>query len=183
MYSFKCVHLPDVSCSWLMVLHGHGEEEMEHHLTRMRCGPLWKGGFMCMFVCAMSHRYVPKGCTVYLFDVVLAIPSFAPTFSPLLPFPSSHLLSILPPLSNSSPPLLPSPPSLPSPTICPNAVGYNGYSLAYSVLYSVVVLLPHENGKQSGKHLWCERSISCFNPHTIHIYTHMMSSGTDIYGN
>ena len=27
---------------------------------------------MCMFVCAMSHRYVADGCTAYLCDVVLS---------------------------------------------------------------------------------------------------------------
>ena len=42
-------------------------------------GPLWKGG--CMFVCAMSHGYVAKGCTAYLFDVVPLICSHL-LFSP-----------------------------------------------------------------------------------------------------
>ena len=55
-----CIHsnvyayLPDVSCSWPMLLGGDEEEEREHHPTRMRSGPLWKGGSMCIFMCAMS---------------------------------------------------------------------------------------------------------------------------------
>ena len=53
LFSFKYVCLPVVSCSWPMLLGGDGEEEREHNPTRMRSGPLWKGG--CMFVCAMSH--------------------------------------------------------------------------------------------------------------------------------
>ena len=67
-------------------------------------GLLWKCGCMCMFVCAMSHEYVAKGCTAHLCDVCLL--SFP--FSHLLlelssPSPSSH--SSLP-LSSSSSPLL-----------------------------------------------------------------------------
>ena len=27
LYSLKCVHLPDVSCSWPMLLGGDGDEE------------------------------------------------------------------------------------------------------------------------------------------------------------
>ena len=52
LYSFKCVRLPDVSCSWPMLLGGDGEEEREHHPTRMRVD------HSGMFVCAMSHGYV-----------------------------------------------------------------------------------------------------------------------------
>ena len=52
--------LPDVTCSWPMLLGGDGEEERELHPTRMRGGPLWKGGCMCMFACAMSHGYVAE---------------------------------------------------------------------------------------------------------------------------
>ena len=91
LYSFKCVHLPDVSCSWLMLLGGDGDEEREHHPTRI-------GGCMCMFVCV---DMLPR--------VVLAIPSFAPIFSSLLPFPSSPLLFLSSLLSPSLyPPPLPS---------------------------------------------------------------------------
>ena len=61
LYSFKYVCLPDVSCSWPMLLGEDGEEEREHHPTRMRGGSLWKGGCMCMFVYAMSHGYVAEG--------------------------------------------------------------------------------------------------------------------------
>ena len=60
LFSFKYVCLPVVSCSWPMLLGGNGEEEREHHPTRMRSGPLWKGGCMCMFVCAISHGYVAE---------------------------------------------------------------------------------------------------------------------------
>ena len=35
-------------------------------------------GKMGMFMCAMSHGYVAKGCTAHLCDVLLVIPSFAP---------------------------------------------------------------------------------------------------------
>ena len=41
LYLFKCVCLPDVSCSWPMLLGGDGEEEREHHPTRMRGRSLW----------------------------------------------------------------------------------------------------------------------------------------------
>ena len=47
-YSFKCVRLPDVSCSWPMLLGGDGEEEREHHPTRM---PLW---YVYVCVCHVS---------------------------------------------------------------------------------------------------------------------------------
>ena len=43
-----------------MLLGGYGEKERELHPTRMS-GSLWKGGRMCMFVCAMSHRYIYTG--------------------------------------------------------------------------------------------------------------------------
>ena len=49
LYSFKCVHLPDVSCSWPMLLGEDGKEEMEHHPTRI-------GGCMCIFVCSLISR-------------------------------------------------------------------------------------------------------------------------------
>ena len=55
LYSFKCVCLPDVSCSWPLLLGGDGEEEREHHPTRLR-GIDHSG--MCMFVCAMFNGYV-----------------------------------------------------------------------------------------------------------------------------
>ena len=84
------------------------------HPTRMRGGLLWKGGCMYMFVCAMSHGYVAKGCTAYLCDVLQACYPlicshilFSPPLPLLLPsFPlsstSSPLLSPLP-LSSSFP--------------------------------------------------------------------------------
>ena len=54
-----------------------------------------------------------------------------------------------------------------------------GIRFTYSVLYSVVVLFPTtcDSGRQSGKHIWCEWPITLI--HTPHILT----SGTDIYGN
>ena len=42
------------------MLLGGDEEEREHHPTRIRSGPPWKGGCMYMFVCAMSHGYVAE---------------------------------------------------------------------------------------------------------------------------
>ena len=35
MLSFKCVHLPDVTCSWPMLLGGDGDEVREHHPIRI----------------------------------------------------------------------------------------------------------------------------------------------------
>ena len=78
------------------------------HPTRMRGGLLWKGGCMYMFVCAMSHGYVAKGCTAHLCDVLQACYPILcshilfspplPLLSPSLPLPSptSPLLSPLP---------------------------------------------------------------------------------------
>ena len=102
--------LPDVNCSWPILLGGDGEEEREHHASHQDEGWLWKGE--CMFVCTMSHRYVAEGCTAYLCDVVQASPSFDPVLISLLSSPSSLLPS---PLSFSSS----FPKSLPSPPICP----------------------------------------------------------------
>ena len=83
LYSFKCVCLPDVSYSWLILLGGGGEEEMEHYPT------------MNVFVCAMSHGYVAEGCTAYLCDVELAIASFAPHLHLLFFLPLLHFLRYL----------------------------------------------------------------------------------------
>ena len=54
--------LPVVSCSWPMLLGGDGEEEREHHPTRMRSAWNTLEGWVhvYMFVCAMSHRYVAE---------------------------------------------------------------------------------------------------------------------------
>ena len=52
IHSNVSVQLPDVSFSLTMLLGGDGEEEREHH---PRGGSLWKGGCLCVFVCAMSH--------------------------------------------------------------------------------------------------------------------------------
>ena len=105
----NCTHsnvcLPDVNCSWPMLLGGDVEEEREHHASHQDKGWLWNGE--CMFLCAMSHRYVAEGYTAYLCDVVQASLSIDPVLISLLSSPSSLLPS---PLSFS----------LPSPPICPN---------------------------------------------------------------
>ena len=97
------------------------------HPTRMRGGPLWKGGCMCIFVCAMT-------CVMFcLLSPPLLPSSLLSSPSPPLVFSSS--LSLPPPSSPSSLPLLPplssllSPPSLPSPTICLNTAGYFGHDV------------------------------------------------------
>ena len=51
LHSFKCVCLPVVSCSWPMLLGGDGEEEREHHPTRMRARSLW---YVYVCVCHVS---------------------------------------------------------------------------------------------------------------------------------
>ena len=94
---------------------------------------------VCVCLCVLCPTDVADGCTAYLCDVVLAIPSFAP------PLPSCLIISsLLPFLSNRFPllfsPLLPSPSLLPSPlsritsfsTYLPQHSwhGYKGYSLA-----------------------------------------------------
>ena len=150
-----------------------------NHPTRMRGGLLWKGGCMYMFVCAMSHGYVAKGCTAHLCDVLQA------SCYPLL---CSHIL-FSPPL----PLLLPSLP-LSSPLLSPLPLLFFFPLLHFilqlfaptqldslAMMFCAVLsggLLPttYENGKQSGKHLWCEWPIAL-----IHS-PYMLTSGTDIYG-
>ena len=56
--SFKCVYMLYVSCTRPMLLSGHGEEEREHHPTRIRGGLLWKCGCMC-YVCVC---HAPQIC-------------------------------------------------------------------------------------------------------------------------
>ena len=149
--------------------------------TRMRSGPLWKGGFMCMFVCDMSHGYVAKGCTAYLCDVLLAIPSVAPIFSSLLP----SLLSPSLPLSSPSPLIFPFSSSFPSFTSFSNYMylpqhswiqwiqfGHDGRPILCCTQWWSFCPM-----KMAGKHLWCERPIALIRRPYIPL------SGTVIYGN
>ena len=101
-YSFKCVCRSDVSCSWPMLLGGDGDKEREHrteHPTRMRGGPLGKGG---MFVCAIPTDILPRGvlliCVMFcLLSLLCSHLLFSPPLSLLSPsLPLSSLLSPLP---------------------------------------------------------------------------------------
>ena len=54
--------------------------------------------------------------------------------------------------------------------VCAMSHGYVAYGCT---AHSAVVLLPHENGKQSGKHLWCERPIALIHTPDLTIHTHI----------
>ena len=149
------------------------------HPTRMRGGLLWKGGCKYMFVCAMSHGYVAKGCTAHLCDVLQAC-------YPLL---CSHIL-FSPPLPLLSPSLPRSSPSSPLLSPLPLLFFFPLFHFllqlfapdSLAMMFCAVLsggLLPntYENGKQSGKHLWCEWPIALIRT------PYMLTSGTDIYGN
>ena len=109
---------------------GRGKGTPEHP-TRMRGRPLWKGGCMCMFVCAIPTDMLPRGVLLICVMFCVLSPPLLPSSLLSSPFPPLAIsLSLLPPLhfSPSSLPLLSPfpllfPHSLPSPTICPNTAG------------------------------------------------------------
>ena len=132
-----------------------------------------------MFVCAMSHGHVAKGCTAHLCDVLQACYPLLCShilFSPPLPL----LLPSLPLSYPSSPLLFPLPLLFFFPLFHFLLQLFAPDSLA--MMFCAVLsggLLPntYENGKQSGKHLWCEWPIALIRT------PYILTSGTDIYDN
>ena len=129
---------------------------------------------MYMFVCAMSHRYVAKGCAAHLCDVLQAC-------YPLL---CSHLLFSPPlPLIFLSP--LPPPPPLPLLFFFPlfhfllqlfAPTQLDSLAMMFcAVLSGALFPTTYENGKQSGKHLWCKWPIALIRAPYM-----LTSAGTDI---
>ena len=58
IHSNVCMCLPDVSCSWPMLLGGDGDKEREHHPTRMRNS----GCTVCICLCVPCHMdMLPRG--------------------------------------------------------------------------------------------------------------------------
>ena len=164
LYSFKCVCLPDVSCSaWPMLLGGDGEEEREHHPTRMRGGPLASSGKVGVCIC-MSFLCLSLSSSLPLLSP-LPFLSPLPLSSPLcFPLSALHFPSSPPLLSYLSAPLLPPLPLLFSLLLLPCFSAllpqHRGYSLAmYSPLPTHMKIIWHH---------WCECIANCFN----HVYSH-----------